>query len=200
MSFIKKPISVVVSLLIVLSPAWAMEENLFDGHRAAVKGQYKNEGLFDGHRTIALGPDDFQDQAKKMFPDKTKIYTYSELEIIFNPIMHLEVAKIFQDYFTIMYDPEFGKPLHSNKKIIKGYRCLYKKIAYAQTFKDAEEQKESQKEAIYQLLSFPSHKKGITSFNAELGNQILGFPCESCAKTAYVDFGIKTRDVYDLRK
>jgi hypothetical protein len=132
------------------------------------------------------GPDDFMEVSKKAIPARP--FTYIAVSEIYSPLLLLNSKKIFEAYFKIMFNPLFPPPVHNDTVILGGYQCLYRKLSFALTLENKEQQEEYQLEAIYSLLAF--HKKSIGKFDQELADKIPGFACEDCKRTAKLDLGI----------
>lgn len=173
MSVFKSFIFVLCFGLILGSPSWGMEEDIIS---------------FSPAKRQVKGPDDFKEEAENMFPDTFKDYSYLEFIKNFNSMLHSDIQPIFVSYFMIIFSPSFPKPKHSNVTIVNGYRCLYRKMAYANTLSIDTEKKDYQLTALYQLMAF--HKNAIAGLSKELGNQIPSFPCDNCLKTANTEYAI----------
>ncbi len=134
-------------------------------------------------------PDQYKNEAESKLPLRLEPYTKIEIINIFTPVLHKDIQKDFEAYFSIMFDPNFPPPIHGNHVIVGGYRCLYGKCSYALSLGDEEEVKELQRKSLYQLLGF--HKNKIAGFFPELAEKIPGFMCTNCAEQAKKDMGLE---------
>lgn len=181
MSFIKQYLFLVLSLLIVLSPTWAMDSDAIDSYTFRCKAKKK-----------------FRDISQQILPDDTKVYYYQDLKDIFWDALYPKAQQVFQRFFSIMFHPDFKKPPHDNEIIVNGYRCLYQKIAYARLLRDEKGISLNlgefyQERSLNELFALPGHKNEILRLDPSAGKEIVAFPCDSCVKSAIAEYEVPNK-------
>lgn len=119
--------------------------------------------------------DEFQKRAAIALTSEVQISTYDSVLKIFKPVMLEQTCNIFQSYFKILFSKDFPKAPHPQSKMLEFFRCLYASLAETNSFED-------QKAELDKRLFF--HKAAIAKLDQNLADQIQGFPCENCEKSA----------------
>lgn len=132
-------------------------------------------------------PDDFKEEAAKALPHRPS--TFKEFIEPFQPILHPRAKIKYKKFGKIMFQDNFPEPKHPDAVILKGFRCLFSKVADAHKNANVEEEAQLQLNALYQLLAF--HKGPIAEINPILADEITVFPCENCKKSAKGELGIE---------
>ncbi len=128
---------------------------------------------------------EFQKTAVKVLSAENQIAGYDSVLNIFESVMHEETRITFAAYFSIIYNKNFPKAPHPPAKILEFFRCLYAALAESYLLEPHEESVTQQREELNKRLYF--HKAAIAKFNQQLADQIQGFPCENCVKSAKLE-------------
>lgn len=94
------------------------------------------------------------------FNNPSHVYTHEEVSEVFTPILTDSVQSKFEEWLTVLFDPDFPKPIHPNSSIVQCWNCLYNQMLNAQ------QSGEEQLSNLYMLLTH--HKNAIKKFAPEL--------------------------------
>ena len=140
----------------------------------------------------------YEEAAAKAIPFKEADYLYVDLQEIYKPILHPVSYERFQVYFDLMFSPEFPKPIHNAKDMVKFYRCLYAALLESFSMKDVTESVDSQISDLYKRLYF--HKTLIAKFDKDLAMAIPDFPCQNCIDSAKKEIKGQTMDMNENKE